>query len=90
MFKGGIRDNGTYDPYVPKNDPLDVLIAGRFGAMNEKQCHESCPLYPEMCSDCAARYWCLCNSVKRDLHTKSANDPRGDLHICYNKEAYII
>lgn len=68
LFKGGIRDNGTYDPYVPKNDPLDVLIAGRFGVMNEKQCHESCPLYPEMCSDCAARYWCLCNSVKQIEH----------------------
>ena len=28
LFKGGIRENNTFDPYVPKNDPLDVLIAG--------------------------------------------------------------
>lgn len=83
LFKGGVRVNGTFDPYVPKNDPLDVLVAGRYGIMEEEQCRERCPLYPEMCDDCAVSYWCFCNSVKQiehfpvDLLTKN---PKGNMN----------
>lgn len=73
LFRGGVRSNGTYDEYKPKDEPLDVLVAAVFAMMGKDQCAEKCPLYPRMCEKCRGGYWCKINSSKQIL-IFSAND----------------
>lgn len=67
LFRGGARSNGTYDEYIPKCEPLDVLVAAVFAMMRKDQCAEKCPLYPRKCKGCRGGYWCKINTVKQLL-----------------------
>ena len=67
LFQGGARSSGTYNDFTPRSEPLDVLVAAVFAMMEEEQCAEECPLYPEKCEGCLGGYWCKINSIKQIL-----------------------
>lgn len=63
LFTSGIRENDTYNDYVPKIDKLDVLIAARWAAMNKEQCSYKCPI--KRCKGCLGAYWGKINTAKQ-------------------------
>ena len=68
IFDTAVRDNGTVYDFVPKEDPLELLVAGKYGQMSRDQCGEKCPLKASkeqndekkttFCDNCLAAYWC--------------------------------
>ena len=68
LFTSGVKSNGTFDNFKPKEDPLDILVGAEWGAMEREQCEDTCPLKtPEKkyCKNCKGAYGCVINTDKQ-------------------------